>query len=317
MKMKGIILGGGTFIGYWMKQKITMEFGCAPIILDLPRENTRLLLNENDKFYPLYGINFKVLENYKPEYVVFNFYDLFDIYSLEPNKNHINIIMSTINNLMDLVDRLNCKLIVVAHINRYYKTKNFYQSMFNNLNDTYLLYLEVLARAKLMNTQILLLPTVFGPMESEKSIISTILKKVENKEELILPNTKRDFLYVESVIDYCFSSKIFEHKNGVYKQYCYLSSGKELSIVEMYTMISGILGKKSTFTLSNERCLLEPGEFNSNLIENIIIEQKYSEELNRYFQSDLNHWRKETSTVDLTGGTYSLEVGGRVTVLSK
>jgi hypothetical protein len=171
MKMKGIILVGGTFIGYWVKRRLTMEFQCSPIILDLPRKNT---------------------------------------------------------------------------INRYYKTKNFYQSMFNNLNDTYLLYFEVLARAKLMNTQMLLLPNVFGPMELERSIISTILTKVRNQEDLILPNTKRDFLYVESVI-----------------------------------------------------------------------EQEYPKELNRYFQYDLNHWRKETSTVDMTGSAYSLEVERRVTVLTR
>ncbi|MGE6487388.1 hypothetical protein [Paenisporosarcina sp. NPDC076898] len=273
--MRGIILGGGTFIGHWMKKKLAIEFGHSPVIIDYPRENIRIYLSANDMFYSLSEINFKALEDYRPDYIVFNFYDLFDLYSINLSKSSDNILMSVINKLLEIVRKINCRLLILTHVNRYRSINTFYESMFNSLNDTYLKYIEVVAKTMSIDIKIILLPNVFGPRESNQAIISTIFSKILNHEDLQLIETKRDFLFVDSVINRCFNDFFITNDKNIYYSY---SSGRRTSLVEMYSLIIRILGKenkKNKISILKDSIFLEKTDVNSDLIKNIVINQDY------------------------------------------
>jgi hypothetical protein len=66
--MRGVIVGGGTFLGYWMKKRVIAAGLPRPIIIDLSRMNTHVYISNSDIFYRLQEIDYLAIEKYRPNY---------------------------------------------------------------------------------------------------------------------------------------------------------------------------------------------------------------------------------------------------------
>jgi|LSQX01.1.fsa_nt_gb hypothetical protein len=281
--MKGVIIGGGTFLGYWLKRKIIVNGNERPIIIDLPRNSINVYVSTKDVFYPLQEINYEEIRDYRPKYVLFNYYDLFDVGSLTLNNTGNNFIMAATNKLLDMAEELSCFIFVLTHINRYPEIENSYQSAFNSLNDLYLQYIELIAKAKRLKTRIFLLPNLFGPREPSLGVIPTILRKVKAGDRLELARTERDFMCVHSVVEYA-NKLMFNYEEDSTNEivYYYLSSGNETSLLEMYNIICSVIGKKTEIYLVNDTYKLTKTQVDGSKIEKLIIPQDYFMSITHY-----------------------------------
>lgn len=281
--MRGIIVGGGTFLGYWLKHKIISSSSERPIIIDLPRNGTRVYVSNKDRFYPLQEVNYQAIKEYNPNYILFNYYDLFDAVSLEINKSD-NIIMDVTNKLLDISQKLNSQIYVLTHINRYPNNDNSFKASFNNLNDLYLQYIELISKAKGLRTKIVLLPNLFGPREPQGGVVPIIKKKVINQEKLKLARTQRDFLYVHSVVEE-INKMFFEQSikdNEVF--YYTLTSGKLTSLNELYEIISQAYNLQTEITFIDQAYSLKKANISNTKINEVIIPQDYGK-IFKYYSS--------------------------------
>lgn len=279
--MRGIIVGGGTFLGYWLKHKIISSSSERPIIIDLPRNGTRVYVSNKDRFYPLQEVNYQAIKEYNPNYILFNYYDLFDAVSLEINKSD-NIIMDVTNKLLDIAQDLGSQIYVLTHINRYPKTDNSFKASFNNLNDLYLQYIELISKAKGLKTRIFLLPNLFGSREPQNGVIPTIIRKVINQEELQLTQAKRDFMYVDSVVEQISTMLFGGYINGTEILYYLLTSGEKISILKIYEIICMIVGTQTKATLVDESYSVKRADISTSKVQKIVIQQNYLYTIGKY-----------------------------------
>ena len=281
--MRGVIVGGATFLGYWIKKRILDSGLSQPIIVDLPRTNIGVYVSSRDIFYRLQEIDYHAIEEYRPSYILFNYFDLFDMNSLEISQADNNVLMAATNKLLDIAQKQNCCIYVLTHIDRYTTSNDPYRTTFNSLNGLYLQYIELVSKARSLRTKIILLPNVFGPRESKQGVIPTIVGKVRNGEKLILADTTRDFLFVESVIAQAFDT-LFDSGSQKYNQAVYYAytSGKQTPLSKMYETVTRVLGKSTEIRFVEEPYKLIRAEIESSKIANVILEQDYAKLIKHY-----------------------------------
>lgn len=104
----------------------------------------------------------------------------------------------------------------------------------------------------------------YGPRQSNRAIIPTIISQILNNSkftELGNLNSTRDFNFIDDTVDAFYKTIISKNEN-IYGQTINIGSGYEISIRNLFLLISEIIGISSELKIKKER--LRPGKSEVN-----------------------------------------------------
>lgn len=238
--MNGIILGGATFIGHSINKALQEKYQDINItVLDLIRPSYFLYKTPHDKYIDIRDIKGNQINN-SFSFVIINFYDLLDSKTLKISRDKNNLLIHTVNILLDLIITNKAQLILIVNKHFYSEPKTRYQKIYNGVVEFYIQYFNVTSQIEGFQFKLFLLPNIYGRKESKRSIVRTIFSKIISQEDLILEKTERDFIYIDDFIKRLLED-IF---NPDYKIVEYYSEEKH-SLQELYKYISEILNAET------------------------------------------------------------------------
>ncbi|MEN9625909.1 MAG: hypothetical protein RL557_237 [archaeon] len=91
---------------------------------------------------------------------------------------------------------------------------------------------------------------VYGKGQHESFVIPSLIKKIKNNEEIFVSDTKRDFIYIDDVIEAILKVMDFESDNV---QIFNVGYGKSYSIHELALFIEKLLSKKQAIHSVSEK----------------------------------------------------------------
>lgn len=265
-RMKVIVTGGAGFIGSNLVD-LLIEEGFDTYVIDNLSTGKKQFLNQKAKFFEADILNFHdiklIFEKVKPE-AVFHLAAQIDVQSSikDPIMDAKKNIIGTIN-ILELCKIYESKLIYSSSAAVYGKPQylpvdeqHLIQPLSNYGISKYTPELYILSYSHLYNLKytILRYANVYGPRQlpkGEGGVISIFIDKLKNNKVPIIygdGNQSRDFIYVEDVVSANLSA-LFSEKNGIYN----ISTNKQISIKEVYQIISRILNKNILPNYQRER----------------------------------------------------------------
>lgn len=265
-RMKVIVTGGAGFIGSNLVDRL-IEEGFDTYVIDNLSTGKKQFLNQKAKFFEADILNFHdiklIFEKVKPE-AVFHLAAQIDVQSSikDPIMDAKKNIIGTIN-ILELCKIYQSKLIYSSSAAVYGKPQylpvdeqHLIQPLSNYGISKYTPELYIFSYGHLYNLKytILRYANVYGPRQlpkGEGGVISIFIDKLKNNKVPIIygdGNQSRDFIYVEDVVSANLSA-LFSEKNGIYN----ISTNKQISVKEVYQIISRILNKNILPNYQRER----------------------------------------------------------------
>ena len=129
----------------------------------------------------------------------------------------------------------------------------------------------------------------YGPRQSTRAIIPTIIRQLLTNTEINLGNvnSSRDFVFVEDTVDGMISLANSKYKNAEVFNIC---SGKSIKVIELVKIISNIIKKDSKIIIEDKRKRPKKSEVNLLLGSN----KKIKKFINWKPKVDLRHGLEKT-----------------------
>lgn len=246
--MKVTILGGASFLGYWIKEGLKHKLNNVSFqIIDAPRKGSHLIKRYNEDFVLLNKVSGNEIIRFSPSIILINLYDLLSYSSLNYSVENNNVLIEAINYLLDISRKLNSKLILFANKNIYTnstlrkKGKGSYYHTFNIYNSFYIDYIKTYSKVYNLRTNIFLLPNVFGLYEPRESVISSIIRAIFNCDKVKLSGENREFVYVKRIVPEIIRHILQVETNETIS----FSTEKFTEMLTLYNIISNQINQKS------------------------------------------------------------------------
>lgn len=252
--MKGIILGGATFVGYSVKNEIkNRNENTHFLILDLIRETFNLYKKPNEVYVDLRNLNYRDVFKFQPEFILINLYDLIDQEAVKINQHNNNILIEAINILVDVAIENETKVVIILNKHFYSTPQNKYQSFYNNFTKFIIKYFEIIAKVESIDIRMFLLPNVYGHKEAKRSVVRSVISKTQLQRVLTLEDTAREFLFIDEVVDHLLEDIFDPQIDTVFTEY---SAEKSYSLIELYDKVTKITGKETYTSVVNPSYIL-------------------------------------------------------------
>ena len=119
-------------------------------------------------------------------------------------------------------------------------TPNSYYSVFKSSSTLYCQYESLKSNLQIVTVRPF---HIYGPFESYKRLIPTLIRKMINKKKirLVSPDISRDLIYIDDAIKFYL---MIAKKKGLKGEIFNLASGKKTTIKEIYNLIKSITNYK-------------------------------------------------------------------------
>lgn len=255
IKMKVTILGGASFVGYWVKEGIRKRYPHSGFqIIDAPRADICLIKRYRDIFITQDSLYHTDLLEFSPQIIVINLYDLLSYSSLTFSVENNNLLISSINQLMDVAKQNKCTILLIQNKNMYstetiiQKGETSYYQTYNTYNSFYYEYIKTFSTVYNIPLKIHLLPNVFGLYESPESAVYSITKGILEGKQLELSDGTRDFIYIRQVIPKIINYISKEENISIVS----FTSGELTEIKNLYRIISNYYNRDTEFKNIND-----------------------------------------------------------------
>ena len=142
----------------------------------------------------------------------------------------------------------------------------------------------------------------FGPRQSSRAIIPTIILQALNNKDIKLGNLKptRDFLFIQNTIDAYY--EIVKSKN-FFGKVVNVGSGKEISIGQLVNLIKKKLSSKSKVIIENKRIRTANSEVDRLVCNNALIKKNTNWKVSTSFEKGLDEtieWFKNNNNTEVS-----------------
>ena len=142
----------------------------------------------------------------------------------------------------------------------------------------------------------------FGPRQSSRAIIPTIILQALNNKDIKLGNLKptRDFLFIQNTIDAYY--EIIKSKN-FFGKIVNVGSGKEISIGQLVNLIKKKLGSKSKVIIENKRIRTANSEVDRLVCNNSLLKKNTNWRVSKSFEKGLDEtieWFKNNNNTEVS-----------------
>lgn len=253
--MKVTILGGASFVGYWVKEGIRKRNPHSRFqIIDAPRADICLIKRYRDIFITQDQLHQTVLLKFSPQIIVINLYDLLSYSSLTFSVENNNLLINSINQLMDVAKEQKCTVLLIQNKNLYstetidQKGDNSYYQTYNTYNSFYYEYIKTFSSVYNIPLKVHLLPNVFGLYESPESAVYSITKGILEGKQLELSDGTRDFIYIKQVVPQIINYITKEENISIVS----FTSGELTEIKSLYRIISNYYNRDTELKNFND-----------------------------------------------------------------
>ena len=318
--MKKVLITGGTgFIGSHLSEHLTKK-GYRVTCFDRYNPNYNLGCLEKSKYKNQIDFIFGDIRDYdsvfkavKKSDIVIHLAALIGIpYSYFSPLAYVKTNIEGTYNVLESCKNLNIKQVISTSTSETYGTANYVP-----MDEKHPLFAQSpYAASKISADQMALsywnsfkLPVkiirpfnTFGPRQSSRAIIPTIILQALNNKDIKLGNLKptRDFLFIQNTIDAYY--EIVKSKN-FFGKVVNVGSGKEISIGQLVNLIKKKLSSKSKVIIENKRIRTANSEVDRLVCNNALIKKNTNWKVSTSFEKGLDEtieWFKNNNNTEVS-----------------